>query len=531
MLEPVSCGGIVLRTRIGETPLAVPSFTEWVAAREHALLRFAFLVTGEAESADAELQRALTSIYQRWDEVARSDDPDIEVRCEVVGHLGSRWRRGRRRSRTVRLPSAAAWSPPTADAPSPDAQRLWRALAALTPRQRAALVLDATANDPAESAAIVGTDEGGWYELLRSARAALTAEVEDELLRRRDLPMLMRETVTSYGEQAPEPYELAERVVQRSRRRRRNQAVAGLVAIAALLIPVAWLANPPEPDRDRLLDPQPPEIPLSEVPEWRWESYGGIEVQVPATWGLGDLTQWCADSPPEDRITGPSVDRPVLDPVGPEPVVCSVSSGTGTRGVSRPTFTSGLLLRPPWAPARLGRADVAAQAEIFTRWIGGVELTVVDQRLEMARRILLSATIIEETDVNICEPTARVPRLGRYLSMRQAGVDTIVEAEAVSICRYQLSGWEEPTLYSSRRVGRPEAAELLRLIQGARSIEPPSADWPAGCMPADAILLRVWQGGQPTNVWLHHTACDVQGLDDGARVRELPPALLRLVLT
>jgi DNA-directed RNA polymerase specialized sigma24 family protein len=518
----------VLRIRTDETPVAVPSFTEWVAAREHALLRFAYVLTGETDVADAELQRALTSTYQRWDEVARSDDPDLHVRREVVAHLCSHWRRDRGLGRKVRLPTEATWSPPTADAPSPEAQQVWRACAVLTPQQRTALVLEAAGSDPAESATVLGTDEEGLRSHVRSARAALTAELDDELIRQRDLPMLVRETFTSYGEQTPEPYELAERVVQRSRRRRRNQAVGGLAALVALVVPVAWLATPPP--SDPALDPQPPEIPLSEVPEWRWESYGGIEVQVPATWGHGDLTQWCGDSPPDERVTGPSVDRPVLDPVGPEPVVCSVSSGTGTRGVPRPTFTSGLIMRPPWAPARLGRADVAAQAQIHTRWIGGVELTVVDQRLEMARRILLSATIIEETDVNICEPTARVPRLGRYLSMRQAGVDTMVEAEAVSICRYQIGGWEEPTLYSSTRVGRAGAAELLRLIQGARSIEPPSAEWPAGCTPSDAILLRVWQVGQPTNVWMHHTACDVQGLDDGARVRELPPALLRRVL-
>ena len=54
-------------------------FAEYVGARQHDLLRAAFLVCGDPGLAQGLLQRSLTRLALRWDKV-RSEDPDSYVR-------------------------------------------------------------------------------------------------------------------------------------------------------------------------------------------------------------------------------------------------------------------------------------------------------------------------------------------------------------------------------------------------------------------------------------------------------------------
>lgn len=54
-------------------------FAEYVGAREHDLLRAAFLVCGDPGLAQGLLQRSLTRLALRWEKV-RSEDPDTYVR-------------------------------------------------------------------------------------------------------------------------------------------------------------------------------------------------------------------------------------------------------------------------------------------------------------------------------------------------------------------------------------------------------------------------------------------------------------------
>lgn len=69
-------------------------FEEYVATRGPALLRLAFVLTGDAHLAQDLVQSGLARAYGQWGRVARAQHPDAYVRRIIVNeHLG--WRRRR----------------------------------------------------------------------------------------------------------------------------------------------------------------------------------------------------------------------------------------------------------------------------------------------------------------------------------------------------------------------------------------------------------------------------------------------------
>jgi RNA polymerase sigma-70 factor (sigma-E family) len=133
-------------------------FEAFVRARSPALARTAYLLTGDVHLAEDLLQDALARLADRWSSVRRRGDPEPYVRRILYHRAVDGWRR---RGRRVRLEPSA--NPPEPSAGGDDAERVARrvvlrdALARLTPRQRAVLVLrfyeDRT---EAETAAILG---------------------------------------------------------------------------------------------------------------------------------------------------------------------------------------------------------------------------------------------------------------------------------------------------------------------------------------------------------------------------------------
>jgi RNA polymerase sigma-70 factor (ECF subfamily) len=69
-----------------------PEFSDFVAARSTALLRTAFLLTGDWQQAEDLLQAALTRCYARWSQI---DSPEAYVRrvmvTLVIGWRSRRW--------------------------------------------------------------------------------------------------------------------------------------------------------------------------------------------------------------------------------------------------------------------------------------------------------------------------------------------------------------------------------------------------------------------------------------------------------
>ena len=116
------------------------SFTAFVAARQHALLRTAYLVTGDRRLAEDLLQDALVKVAARWERL-RDGEPEAYARRILYRDAVSWWRRHRREVLVdLAVPSAL----PAAGA---DDERvtsrlvLAQALARLTVKQRAVLVL------------------------------------------------------------------------------------------------------------------------------------------------------------------------------------------------------------------------------------------------------------------------------------------------------------------------------------------------------------------------------------------------------
>ncbi len=114
-------------------------FQEFVAARTPALIRLAYLLTGNQHSAEDLLQTALTKTLVRWRSL-RSGNPEAYVRKVLYHEQVSWWRRASRRRETLVHPL-----PDTSSAdPSGDTDlriEMREALLRLTPKQRAVLVL------------------------------------------------------------------------------------------------------------------------------------------------------------------------------------------------------------------------------------------------------------------------------------------------------------------------------------------------------------------------------------------------------
>ena len=111
------------------------SFEEYVRARTPALLRVAYLVTGNAHDAEDVVQAALEKAATRWQHLT---DPEAYVRRVIYTKAVSRWR-----SRRARPPETLTATPPERPAEADHDTRLvvFSALRRLTPKQRAVLVL------------------------------------------------------------------------------------------------------------------------------------------------------------------------------------------------------------------------------------------------------------------------------------------------------------------------------------------------------------------------------------------------------
>lgn len=124
-----------------------PDFATFVAARQQALQRYAYLVIGDVALAEDLVQEALAKTYARWGRVRDQGNPEAYVRRAITTTAIS-WsrRRGfRGEVPTERLPEGHGHEASTVQADPgdgvSDAAALGHALRRLPPRQRAAVVL------------------------------------------------------------------------------------------------------------------------------------------------------------------------------------------------------------------------------------------------------------------------------------------------------------------------------------------------------------------------------------------------------
>ncbi len=162
---------------MGTTDAAWPAdaeFVEYVSARQHTLLRAAYLVCGDLHLAEDLLRGALVKLARQWDRV-RDEQPDAYVRRILYRDGVSSWRK--RHPEVIGIDPT--WEKPADSWEAEEAERrldVLRALDALTPRQRATVVLryfeDRTEGDTAE---ILGVSEATVKSLTDDALARLRA--------------------------------------------------------------------------------------------------------------------------------------------------------------------------------------------------------------------------------------------------------------------------------------------------------------------------------------------------------------------
>ncbi|HEX6871389.1 MAG TPA: SigE family RNA polymerase sigma factor [Micromonosporaceae bacterium] len=160
------------------------SFVAFVQARQHRLLRSAYLICGDPHLAEDLLQGALVKLALRWRQV-RDGEPEAYLRTILYRDAVSWWRRTRREQLTD-APGAdpARRGPHTgvgvvADAGEAASVRVVfaQALRRLTPRQRAVLVLryfdDLSEARAAEILGVsIGTVKSQTSDALRRLRTA-----------------------------------------------------------------------------------------------------------------------------------------------------------------------------------------------------------------------------------------------------------------------------------------------------------------------------------------------------------------------
>ena len=157
-------------------------FREFVAARSPALLRTAYLLTGDWATAEDLLQTALTKIFLAWKRLGEIEAVEPYARRVLVNTSISWWRRRWHGERpTEVLPERAA--PDRVDEQL-ERDALWRHVKALPARQRAVLVLRFYEDlSEAQTAATLNISTGTVKSQTSRALHTLRQRLGDEQLR------------------------------------------------------------------------------------------------------------------------------------------------------------------------------------------------------------------------------------------------------------------------------------------------------------------------------------------------------------
>lgn len=324
---------------------------------------------------------------------------------------------------------------------------------------------------------------------------------------------VLERTLATYASQAPPAVGLPDRVRRTRRRRTLVQSAVGtgaaLALAAAVVVPMS-------------LGGETKSVGASvdaADPGWRWESYGGVELQVPDGWGTGSTDYpWCiADH--EGQIAMPYVGRPI----GIIPAVMCREATPSERGDRFVWFDS---------DEPVGRTTDAAWLR-ETRQIGGLAVTVQLDDPALAERILDSGRVYDVADWAGCaanHPLARTSDdLRPEVSWDVAAGDVVLGG---SVCRYTLpAGAPSPegTSRPPRHVAsRSLTAEEATAIRDAVAASPTGSgpNDPASCSTDsgrgdEAIVVTLNTESGLRELFVRYSGCDHHGIDDGSLVREL----------
>jgi RNA polymerase sigma-70 factor (sigma-E family) len=148
-------------------------FAEFIKAREGALQRTAWWLTGDCALAEDLVQAALVRSWPKWERISRLDNPELYVR-RVMVNLWASWSRRRWRGEHVTESVPDRQSPGDLAAEVAARLAVRSALGSLTARQRAVLVLRVFDDLPeAQVAQMLGCAVGTVKSTLSQALARL----------------------------------------------------------------------------------------------------------------------------------------------------------------------------------------------------------------------------------------------------------------------------------------------------------------------------------------------------------------------
>ena len=159
-----------------QMPAPPASFEDFFEAEHARLLRALFLVTGNVQEAEELMQDAFLAVWERWDRVSGLEDPTGYLYRTAMNAFRKRYRRAALALR--RAVTGVRSQDPFEEID--ERQDLVAAIGALTPRQRAALVLlDVVDMTSEEAGRALGVAPGTVRSLATRARAAVRDSLEE----------------------------------------------------------------------------------------------------------------------------------------------------------------------------------------------------------------------------------------------------------------------------------------------------------------------------------------------------------------
>jgi len=150
-------------------------FSAWMVARQPALLRTAYLLTGDHHSAEDLVQLTLAKVYLSWDKVQRREVIDGYARRILVNENNSIWRRAWKK-REVTIDQVPERAPFHDTYDEGQGSVLWDFVQTLPKKQRAVIVLRYYEElSEAETADVLGISVGTVKSQASRALATLRA--------------------------------------------------------------------------------------------------------------------------------------------------------------------------------------------------------------------------------------------------------------------------------------------------------------------------------------------------------------------
>ena len=293
------------------------------------------------------------------------------------------------------------------------------------------------------------------------------------------------------------------------------RSIVLLVATAAILTGCGSQPGPAE------LEASTPSPTVSAEARWRWESYRGVEVQVPARWTAYGVTgrQWCARPGPAEGEVG----RPGMLPA----FACLPKRMPADK-----------LRQHVWFEDAYPGGEAVAGERLGAGWVrdvvvsAGVRIEVQTREPALRQHILGSIRRIS-VDANGCPVRHPIAKHPEYDA--SGGLPFGTPVTGLAVCRYDLSGRAAAALLGSAAKPRAVAERVLAAIE--RLPSGPNPDLPVfRCMPEqarpdEAIVLRFATEAGVREIWVGYDGCGGSGFVNGQDHRGLYAAPLKLFAT